>query len=81
MLVVLGWQPAVSPIGNRQAVAIILAPSGSGRPQAASPAKQSRRGGTNLRYDFVTRSEMCQRLRIVWVAPVQKENIIIILPK
>src|SRR5436309_2574420 len=45
-----GFQPAVSPISNRQNVAILVAPSSSNHPQAGSTA--IRQVG-NLRYDFV----------------------------
>src|SRR2546425_5293383 len=45
-----GFQPAVSPISNRQNVAMTIAPGLSGHPQAGSTAIQ--RVG-NLRYDFV----------------------------
>src|SRR3989449_2855243 len=44
-----GFQPAVSPISNRQNVAITVAPSLSRRPQAGSTAIQQ---VGNLRYDF-----------------------------
>src|SRR5437879_5871289 len=45
-----GFQPAVSPISNRQNVVMSLAPGLSGHPQAGSTALQSRRGGRNMRY-------------------------------
>src|SRR2546425_7979139 len=47
-----GFQPAVSPISNRQNVAMTVAPGLSGHPQAGSTAIQQ--VGT-LRYDFVHR--------------------------
>src|SRR5437660_462631 len=48
-----GFQPAVSPISNRQNVAILVAPALSERPQAGSTAIQQ---VGNLRYDFVPAS-------------------------
>ncbi len=45
-----GFQPAVSPISNRQSVASLVAFENSGHPQAGSTAKQQ---VGNLRYEFV----------------------------
>src|SRR5438445_11075002 len=45
-----GFQPAVSPISNRQNVAVTVAPGLSGHAQAGSTAIQQ---VGNLRYDFV----------------------------
>ena len=57
-----GFQPAVSPISNRQNVAVTVAPRLSGNPQAGSTAIQQ---VGNLRYDVVhgpVKSDMLHRL-------------------
>src|SRR5439155_8060859 len=56
-----GFQPAVSPISNRQNVATTAAPGTSGRRQAGSTAIQQ---VGNLRYDFV-RGPVLPRQRTV----------------
>src|SRR5437667_183712 len=59
-----GFQPAVSPISNRQSIASPGPRENSGRPQAGSTAIQQ---VGNLRYDFVHRPALLTGARAIWV--------------
>src|SRR5947199_27356 len=66
-----GFQPAVSPISNRQSMAKTVAPNLSGHPQAGSPAIQQ---VGNLRYDFVTGPESLSGVETLFIAAAYEEG-------
>src|SRR5438046_2990881 len=66
-----GFQPAVSPISNRQSMTKTVAPNLSGPPQAGSPAIQQ---VGNLRYDFVTGPESLSGVETIFIAAAYEEG-------